>query len=182
MSRRGSAAYSRCRRRLIGLIADKIPTGDWEDHLGDSESLFVNASTWGLMLTGRIVDVSATRWAPCVRGSRASRVASASRWPRSALRQAMRILGHQFVMGRNIDEALERTGGLEGACLSLFVRHARRIRTDVGRRREVSRNIARPSFRSARPRASNQDITARNSISVKLSALHPRHELAHRSG
>src|SRR6186713_444580 len=39
------------------LISDKIPTGDWEDHLGDSESLFVNASTWGLMLTGRIVDV-----------------------------------------------------------------------------------------------------------------------------
>src|SRR5687768_5152611 len=39
------------------LISDKIPGGDWEDHLGDSESLFVNASTWGLMLTGRIVDV-----------------------------------------------------------------------------------------------------------------------------
>ncbi|HEY8508490.1 MAG TPA: hypothetical protein VIL32_09045, partial [Steroidobacteraceae bacterium] len=39
------------------LIADKIPSGAWEQHLGDSDSLFVNASTWGLMLTGRIVEL-----------------------------------------------------------------------------------------------------------------------------
>ena len=37
------------------LIADKIPSGAWDDHLGDSDSLLVNASTWGLMLTGRVV-------------------------------------------------------------------------------------------------------------------------------
>src|SRR6185436_9958687 len=93
------------------LIADKIPTGDWEDHLGDSDSLFVNASTWGLMLTGRIVDVdraemgSIRSWF----GRLTSRIGEPV--ARAALRQAMRILGHQFVMGRTIEEALERTHG-----------------------------------------------------------------------
>ncbi len=88
------------------LIADKIPSGDWEDHLGDSESLFVNASTWGLMLTGRLVDVDRAEMGS-VR-SWFSRLTSRLGEPvaRSALRQAMRILGHQFVMGRDIEEAL----------------------------------------------------------------------------
>src|SRR5690348_14772899 len=93
------------------LIADKIPTGDWEDHLGDSDSLFVNASTWGLMLTGRIVDVdraelgSVRSWFAKLTSRIGEPVA------RGAMRQAMRILGHQFVMGRSIEEALERTHG-----------------------------------------------------------------------
>ncbi len=93
------------------LIADKIPSGAWEEHLGDSESLLVNASTWGLMLTGRIVDVdraelgSVRSWFGRLTSRLGEPVA------RSALRQAMRILGHQFVMGRTIEEALERAGG-----------------------------------------------------------------------
>src|SRR5689334_16857560 len=93
------------------LIADKIPSGDWEDHLGDSDSLFVNASTWGLMLTGRLVDVDRAELGS-VR-SWFSRLTSRIGEPvaRAALRQAMRILGHQFVMGRTIEEALERTHG-----------------------------------------------------------------------
>src|SRR5689334_14105731 len=93
------------------LIADKIPSGDWEEHLGDSDSLFVNASTWGLMLTGRIVDVdradlgSVRSWFARLTSRIGEPVA------RAALRQAMRILGHQFVMGRTIEEALDRTHG-----------------------------------------------------------------------
>src|SRR5258706_47599 len=74
-------------------------------------SLFVMASTGGLMLTGRIVDVDraelgSVRWWFARLTSRISEPVA-----RSALRQAMRILGHQFVMGRSIAEALERTGG-----------------------------------------------------------------------
>src|SRR5688572_5699772 len=89
------------------LIADKIPAGDWEEHLGDSDSLFVNASTWGLMLTGRIVDVGEAEVGP-VRswfGKLAARIGEPV--ARAALRQAMRIMGHQFVMGRTIEEALD---------------------------------------------------------------------------
>ena len=88
------------------LIADKITRGDWASHLGEAESLFVNASTWGLMLTGRIVrpadeDLHDPR-------SFIARVAGRLGEPvlRTAFRQAMRIMGHQFVMGRTIKEAL----------------------------------------------------------------------------
>src|SRR5688500_2030546 len=95
------------------LIADKIPAGAWEDYLGDSDSLFVNASTWGLMLTGAIVDVERDE----VGGARSwfARLASRIGEPvaRSAMRQAMKILGHQFVMGRSIEEALDRTTGTQ---------------------------------------------------------------------
>src|SRR5215207_10031489 len=91
------------------LIADKIKAGDWASHLSDAESLFVNASTWGLMLTGRIVRPSdADIHDP--RGVLA-RIAGRLGEPvlRAAFRQAMRIMGHQFVMGRTIDEALDRS-------------------------------------------------------------------------
>ncbi|MGL6224081.1 MAG: hypothetical protein ACRC6L_10905, partial [Steroidobacteraceae bacterium] len=91
------------------LIADKLRGGDWASHLGDSQSLFVNASTWGLMLTGRIVrldpnDVAAP-------GSVMSRVVGRVGEPvvRTAMRQAMRIMGHQFVMGRTMKEALDNS-------------------------------------------------------------------------
>ena len=102
------------------LIAEKIAAGDWSSHLGDQSSLFVNASTWGLMLTGRIVqpDAASTRDpASFVRGL-ISRVGEPV--VRKALRQAMRIMGHQFVMGRTIEEALARAGRAQRP-LSLLV-------------------------------------------------------------
>jgi RHH-type proline utilization regulon transcriptional repressor/proline dehydrogenase/delta 1-pyrroline-5-carboxylate dehydrogenase len=95
------------------LIADKIPSGAWDEHLGDSDSLLVNASTWGLMLTGRVVNLDrsevgeARAWYARLVGKLGEPVA------RAALKQAMRILGHQFVMGRDIDGALERAAGRE---------------------------------------------------------------------
>jgi RHH-type transcriptional regulator, proline utilization regulon repressor / proline dehydrogenase / delta 1-pyrroline-5-carboxylate dehydrogenase len=162
------------------LISDKIPTGDWEDHLGDSESLFVNASTWGLMLTGRIVDVdraemgSVRSWF----GRLTSRIGEPV--ARTALRQAMRILGHQFVMGRNIEEALQRTeGSRERAYRYSFDMLGESALTshDAEKYFEKYRAAILEVGRGARP---EQDVTARHSISVKLSALHPRYELAHK--
>jgi RHH-type transcriptional regulator, proline utilization regulon repressor / proline dehydrogenase / delta 1-pyrroline-5-carboxylate dehydrogenase len=160
------------------LIADKIPSGDWEDHLGDSESLFVNASTWGLMLTGRIVDVdraelgSVRSWFARLTSRIGEPVA------RSAMRQAMRILGHQFVMGRDIGEALERTGGSrERAYRYSFDMLGESALTahDADKYFEKYRAAIIAVGRHAQPEV---DITARHSISVKLSALHPRYELA----
>src|SRR5687768_3961588 len=95
------------------LIADKIPSGAWDEHLGDSDSLLVNASTWGLMLTGRVINLDrnevgeARSWYSRLVGKLGEPVA------RAALKQAMRILGHQFVMGRDIESALERAAGKE---------------------------------------------------------------------
>ena len=162
------------------LIADKIPSGDWEDHLGDSDSLFVNASTWGLMLTGRIVDVDRAELGSM--RSWFSRLTSRIGEPvaRAALRQAMRILGHQFVMGRTIEEALERThGARERAYRYSFdmLGESALTSADAERYYEKYRAAIIAVGKDAQP---NTDIVARHSISVKLSALHPRYELAQR--
>ena len=162
------------------LIADKIAAGAWEEHLGDSESLFVNASTWGLMLTGSIVDVDRAQ-VSSVRGwfaALASRISEPV--ARAALRQAMRILGHQFVMGRTIEEALERTtGSTERAYRYSFdmLGEAALTQADAERYFEKYQAAISAVGRAIRPDVS---LAARHSISVKLSALHPRYEFAQR--
>ena len=88
------------------LIAGTIGSGDWSRHLGQSESLLVNASTWGLMLTGHLLDWSGNRQSDPA--SMVQRLVARSGEPviRQALRQAMRILGNQFVLGETIEAAL----------------------------------------------------------------------------
>src|SRR5215813_6464982 len=94
------------------LIKDKLADADWRRHLGSSESMFVNASTWALMLTGRVIrmDQNGEDLAGVLR-----RLVARSGEPviRQAVTQAMRILGRQFVMGRTIEEALDRARGPE---------------------------------------------------------------------
>jgi len=91
------------------LIADKITPANWEEHLGASDSLFVNASTWGLMLTGRLLTLDeAARGNPArYLGKLASRVGEPVIL--TAMRQAMKIMGHQFVMGQTIEAAFSRS-------------------------------------------------------------------------
>ena len=91
------------------LIRDKLGEADWKRHLGQSDSVLVNASTWGLMLTGRLVDL-ADGTKRDVHGA-FKRLVGRVGEPvvRLAVRQAMRIMGHQFVMGRTISEALARS-------------------------------------------------------------------------
>src|SRR6478672_4872549 len=89
------------------LIRDKIGEANWENHLGRSESIFVNASTWALMLTGRLLHSDPGEHD--LRGALRRFVArSGEPVVRQAVTAAMRILGRQFVMGRTIEEALER--------------------------------------------------------------------------
>ena len=89
------------------LIRDKLGEADWGRHLGHSQSVFVNASTWALMLTGRMM-----RSEPAAHDLRAAlrRFAVRSGEPvvRQAVTAAMRILARQFVMGRTIEEAIDR--------------------------------------------------------------------------
>ena len=95
------------------LIAEKVGSGQWEKHLGQSNSLFVNASTWGLMLTGRIVKLREAREQRV--GSILRRLVVRSGEPliRQALRHAMKVMGDQFVLGRTIHEALKSAAPLE---------------------------------------------------------------------
>ena len=160
------------------LIADKIPSGAWDEHLGDSESMLVNASTWGLMLTGRVVsldrnDVGEARsWYARLVGKLGEPVA------RAALKQAMRILGHQFVMGRDIGSALERAAGKDERAYRYsfdMLGEAALTRADAERYREKYSAAIAAVGRAVETRES---ITARHSVSIKLSALHPRYEFA----
>src|SRR5205823_12212402 len=90
------------------LIRDKLSRGDWERHLGASASLFVNASTWGLMLPGRLARIDACD----ARDPKSwyERIVARAGEPvvRIAIRQAMKLMAEQVVMGRTIDEALAR--------------------------------------------------------------------------
>src|SRR6201987_3103739 len=89
------------------LIRDKIAEADWESHLGRSGSIFVNASTWALMLTGRLV--RAERSEHDLRAAlRRFLARSGEPVVRQAVTAAMQILGRQFVIGQSIEEALER--------------------------------------------------------------------------
>src|SRR5690606_36405427 len=91
------------------LIRDKLGEADWRRHVGKSESVLVNASTWSLMLTGELVDL-ADETKRDVHGA-FKRLLGRVGEPviRLAVRQAMRIMGHQFVMGRTIGDALARS-------------------------------------------------------------------------
>src|SRR6476620_6441695 len=91
------------------LIRDKLGEADWKRHMGQSESVLVNASTWGLMLTGHLVDLADDT--KCDVHNAFKRLVGRLGEPviRVAVRQAMRIMGHQFVMGRTIGEALARS-------------------------------------------------------------------------
>ncbi|CAM1000231.1 bifunctional proline dehydrogenase/L-glutamate gamma-semialdehyde dehydrogenase PutA [Rhodanobacter sp. Root179] len=161
------------------LIRDKLGDADWKKHLGQSESLFVNASTWGLMLTGHLVNLAEDTRHDFTGALK--RLVGRAGEPaiRLAVRQAMRIMGHQFVMGRSIDEALDRCAKKEYAVYrysydmlgesALTSATAERYQEDY--RRAIAAIGARGPF------ANHTDAP---SISVKLSALHPRYEVAKR--
>src|SRR5712672_3721258 len=91
------------------LIAEKLSTGDWSAHAGQSESLFVNASTWGLMLTGGILELDPVIKTDTTGWMRKFTRKAGEPVVRLAVRRAMRIIGGEFVVGRSIEEALVRS-------------------------------------------------------------------------
>ena len=158
------------------LIADKIGGKDWEGHLGQSESLFVNASAWGLMLTGRIVELG--QGTKTDTGSYLRRLITKSGEPiiRQAMKQAMRIMGKQFVLGRTIEEALTIAKPLEeeGYRFSYDMLGEAAFTADDARKYFASYHAALQTVGAG---ATGADVFSRPSISVKLSALHPRYEV-----
>ncbi|MCY7355313.1 MAG: bifunctional proline dehydrogenase/L-glutamate gamma-semialdehyde dehydrogenase PutA [Lysobacter sp.] len=162
------------------LIRDKLGEADWQRHMGQSDSVLVNASTWGLMLTGHLVNLSdSTRGN--VRGA-FQRLVGRVGEPviRLAVRQAMRIMGHQFVMGRSIDEALVRSrkGDNANYRYSFDMLGEGALTTgDALRYLDAYRQAIHAIGRTG----PFPDVFAAPSISVKLSALHPRYEHAKRA-
>ncbi len=161
------------------LIRDKIGSGNWEQHLGHSDSLLVNASTFALMLTGLVVrpEDDGEDWRDVLR-----RLVQRAGEPviREAVRQAMRVLGRQFVLGRTIEEAVERAAPDRArGILHSFDMLGEAARTT----RDADRYLA--SYAHAIS-VLGQGVRARSvfeapGISVKLSALHPRFEFSQRA-
>jgi RHH-type proline utilization regulon transcriptional repressor/proline dehydrogenase/delta 1-pyrroline-5-carboxylate dehydrogenase len=167
------------------LIRDKLGDADWKRHMGESDSVLVNASTWGLMLTGRLVQLNdLTRHD--VRGA-FKRLVGRVGEPviRLAVRQAMRIMGHQFVMGRNIGEALSRSRKGDNARYRYsfdMLGEGALTAHDADRYLEAYRRAIQAIGASVagEPR-SRGTVFGAPSISIKLSALHPRYEHAKRA-
>jgi RHH-type proline utilization regulon transcriptional repressor/proline dehydrogenase/delta 1-pyrroline-5-carboxylate dehydrogenase len=90
------------------LIAEKIQGGKWSDHRGQSESLFVNASTWGLMLTGHMVSLHSDITTETDTWLKRLTARMGEPVIRSAIMQAMRIMGEQYVLGRSIQEGIKK--------------------------------------------------------------------------
>jgi RHH-type proline utilization regulon transcriptional repressor/proline dehydrogenase/delta 1-pyrroline-5-carboxylate dehydrogenase len=170
------------RDTVDALIAEKIASGQWERHFWRSDSLLVNASTFGLMIGGGVVRLGQEKGAGP--GAILKRLVGRSGEPfiREALRQAMRVLGDSFVLGRTIEEALARAAPLEAKGYRFsYDMLGERARAAADADRYFARYMAAAeAIGRAHPEgrgAMNADaLLARPGLSVKLSALHARFE------
>ena len=163
------------------LIADKIGGGKWDRHLGASGSLFVNASTFGLMLTGRIVKFGETKSAGPLGSLKRLVARSGEPVIRQALRQAMKILGDNFVLGRTIKEAIAKAQPLErqGYRFSYdMLGEGAKTHADADRYYNRYVEALEAVGKAAKPLMLPHidALMARPGLSVKLSAIHPRFE------
>ena len=158
------------------LIEDKIAPSDWGKHLGHSTSSLVNASTWALMLTGKVL---AEENPGPVGHLRAAIRRMGEPVIRTAVGRAMKEMGRQFVLGETIDSAMTRASGMEAKGYTYsydMLGEAARTEADA-----IRYHLAYSRAITAISSACTQDDIRKNpGISVKLSALHPRYEVAQR--
>ncbi|TLM77740.1 bifunctional proline dehydrogenase/L-glutamate gamma-semialdehyde dehydrogenase PutA [Microbulbifer harenosus] len=161
------------------LIAEKVHSGNWSSHRGQSDSLFVNASTWGLMLTGSIVELDPditekpSHWM--------KKLVSRMGEPmvRTSMMQAMKIMGGQYVLGRTIKEALKR-GPAENKPGTRFsfdmLGEGARTMADAQRYFDsYMMAIEAIGADNLKKSEGQRNVVEANGISIKLSALHPRY-------
>jgi len=157
------------------LIRDKIASGQWQSHVGRSRSVFVNAATWGLLLTGKLVathnetGLSATL----------TRLIGKGGEPliRKGVDMAMRMMGEQFVTGETIDQALDHARKLEaeGFRYSYDMLGEAALTAHDAQRYRASYEQAIHAIGKA---SAGRGVYEGPGISIKLSALHPRYHRA----
>ncbi len=157
------------------LIRDKIGRGDWQQHVGQSGSLFVNAASWGLLLTGKLV---ATHSEGQMLGALTRLVGKGSEpLIRQGVQLAMQMLGEQFVTGETIDQALQRASEMEARGFRYsydMLGEAALTEADAQRYLKAYENAIHAIGRAAQ----GQGVYNGPGISIKLSALHPRYSRA----
>jgi RHH-type proline utilization regulon transcriptional repressor/proline dehydrogenase/delta 1-pyrroline-5-carboxylate dehydrogenase len=166
------------------LIRDKLLAGNWGSHLGNSDSLFVNASAWGLLLTGKVVsysdedrDIKQTHRIGLLKKT-VNRLGEPV--IRTAVRYAMQSMGTHSVMGKTIDSAIERAQKQEARGYRYsydMLGEGARTLEDADRHYQDYHNAILEIGRAAEGR----DCIQSPGISIKLSAIHPRFELSQRN-
>jgi len=161
---------------IDALIEDKITPSDWARHLGHSASPLVNASTWALLLTGRVLDETGEGVAKPLRAA-VKRLGEPV--IRAAARAAMKEMGRQFVLGETIEDAVRRARAAEAEGYThSYDMLGEAARTDADARRyHLAYSKAIGAIAAV---GEGKDIRDRPGISVKLSALFPRYERAQR--
>ncbi|MCL1125811.1 bifunctional proline dehydrogenase/L-glutamate gamma-semialdehyde dehydrogenase PutA [Shewanella surugensis] len=159
------------------LIQDKLSGAQWDEHLRQSDSVLVNASTWGLMLTGKIVKLDKnTNGKP---SHLLNRLVNRMGEPviRQAMLAAMKIMGKQFVLGRSIKEALKNSE----AKRKMGYTHSYDMLGEAALTQADAQQYFQDYSQTIDALASkryDENDAPRPSISIKLSALHPRYEVA----
>lgn len=157
------------------LIEDKIAASSWGEHLGKSSSSLVNASTWGLMLTGKILQDDGANRVEAVLRNAVKRVGEPV--IRVAVKRAMVELGHQFVLGETIEKAVKRGKAKQKAGYTYsydMLGEAALTAHDA----DGYFNSYSASIKALSEISTNADIRENPGISIKLSALHPRYEVS----
>lgn len=162
---------------LDKLIRDKLTSADWRSKVGQSDSFFINATTWALVLTGQVLkqDEEKANWTQVIR-----RLINRTGEPfvRTAVAQAMKVLSKQFVMGRTIKEAIARSKKPEskGYLFSYdMLGEAALTESDAERYFQAYQDAIRTLGELTDKNVSPEK---KSNISVKLSALHPRYQEA----
>ncbi|MFC5066890.1 bifunctional proline dehydrogenase/L-glutamate gamma-semialdehyde dehydrogenase PutA [Flaviflagellibacter deserti] len=153
------------------LIAEKIASADWASHRGQSDSLFVNASTWGLMLTGRLIDVGDAKKDI---GGFMRRMVGRLGEPviRTAIGRAIAMMSEQFVLGRDIAAALRRADRENLLCSFDMLGEGARTEADADRYEKAYAHAIGEVGKAAGKTGPETE----HGVSVKLSALSPRYE------
>ncbi len=162
---------------IDALIEDKIAPSEWGQHLGKSSSSLVNASTWALLLTGSVLDEPKTKGISATLRSAIKRLGEPV--IRRAVGRAMKEMGAQFVLGRDIGEAMKNAKSQENQGYTYsYDMLGEAAMTDADAKRF---HLAYSSAITAlAPACTSDDIRQNPGISVKLSALFPRYEEAQR--
>ena len=159
---------------IDALIEDKIAPSNWSSHIGHSASPLVNASTWALMLTGKVLEAGR----PGVAGTLHGLVRRLGEPViRTAVGRAMREMGRQFVLGETIQAAMERAQTKERAG---FTYSYDMLGEAAMTARDAERYAASytKAIDAIAKGCTSDDIAANPGISIKLSALHPRYDVA----
>ncbi|NVJ50138.1 MAG: bifunctional proline dehydrogenase/L-glutamate gamma-semialdehyde dehydrogenase PutA [Gammaproteobacteria bacterium] len=161
------------------LIRDKLSKGQWTPHLGASDSIFVNASSWGLLFTGNMVNYTDKRKKEQYGLLKKTLGRLGEPVIRRAMNIAMKVMGRQFVMGESIEDAVERARDKEtkGYVYSYdMLGEGARTMADADRYYKAYSDAIEVIGKAADGKGPRRSP----GISVKLSAIHPRYELSHR--